>query len=759
MVSSGSLPHTVRSGSLLPLLVALCLLSILTQPLRRDSSFALACYLLVATHTQHTALASSTPNHPPAASSLLRFGLLLLVVSIAADLIWLLLFGPVGMTHAWPPYLTLSAVGHGVGTATANVPDEQRLSTGAAAAETPGSISADSAAGASISASLGQLFVLLPLLTVKLSLVLLLRGFEGAAAPQDGHHTELQQRSLAGSGTSAGGKQLPQGAGVGPTTGGVGGASQAPPGATEPPRAVASRGGPGVRAGGLSTSSRRDGLDASAGMTLHGSAPSGGTSSAVETSPFTDPTAGSDSPGPVGLEFLGRALLLLGMLASLFRADGSCALGLLVLLAMRESPVYFSRVLLGATLVAIALDLAWLHAADHAAAASTLLTTEDAFKYLSTIPPAEAGALVGTLATAPLKLLLAFAAVALNLRQHAAAPQAFRFDEAMVARAAADDGSQHDTAPQARGAANGYGPVACSGGGYMLLLDHTSSSALTADAEPSGAISRAVARHRREAERRQLALSKSLFTLAFLSVVVGAATLLLGDALEVRQTDAQPQAGSSSPVAAKGPRGASLVQSSGLLELPMLSLLSAFACLRHTQLCGSSLARCSRLLRQTAAMHATLLLMLGSLLASQASLLVSTPLSPGFSSLSLLHKAALACQLTLVATHGLALAAIARLDASLTAPLLARPLQVLGRTSRSGRAAALTVLLAAGVLCTTRLDADIFLALLALLALVEVQQVRRPSARAWLHSTAVASGSERGCTTLLRRLRGHLRCE
>jgi hypothetical protein len=452
-------------------------------------------------------------------------------------------------------------------------------------------------------------------------------------------------------------------------------------------------------------------VDASAGAT---SAAGGGTA--------TEGLAGTVSQSPFGLELLGRALLLLGTVASLFRADGSCALGLLLLLAMRESPVYFSRVLLGATLVAISLDLAWLQADNHATAASTLFSTDEAWEYLSTLPTAEAGALLATLATAPLKLLLAFAAVALNLRQHAAPPQAFRFAEALLARATADDEAQTAPPPHPGGSANGCGAAAP--GGYFLRMDHASSSSLTADAELSGGMSRAEARHRREIERRQLALSKSLFTLAFLSLIVGAAALLLGDALESTETAAASQATDSA--APDGPRAASLVQSSALLELPTLSLLAAFACLRHTLLCGSSLIRCSRLLRQTACMHATLLLVLSSLLASQASQLMATPLSPGFSSLSLLHKGALACQLTLIATHALALAAIARLDATLTAPLLARPLQVLGRTSRSGRAAALALLLAAAVLCFTRIDADIFLALLALLALVEVQQVSRP---------------------------------
>jgi hypothetical protein len=682
---------------------------------------ALACYLLVATHTQHTASAAPGCAPSQAASSLLGFGLLLLAVSIAADLIWLLMLGPVGMTHAWPPYLILSAVGNSAGAATPFYQDEQRLGTASAAGATP---LADSAAA--LTSSLGQLFVVLPLLAVKLSLVILLRGSGGDAAPRETSRTRLQLRS--NSGISAASKGLPSGGGGRPRTGGVSGASHAPPNATASPAALVPREGPGARPGGLPTSSRRDGLDASDVTTYPSNARLGGASAGG--GPTTELAAGPDSPGPVGLDFLGRALLLLGTLASLFRADGSCALGLLVLLAMRESPVYFSRVLLGATLVAIALDLAWLRAADHATAASALLSTDDVFGYLRTLPPAEAGALLGTLACAPLKLLLAFAAVALNLRQHAAAPQAFRFDEAMAARAAADDEPQHHLATRARAAADGCSTAATIEGGYMLLLDHASSSSLTADAETSGVTSRAEARHRREVERRQLALSKSLFTLAFLAVIVGAAALLLGDALDAGQPDAAPQAGSPSPGASQDSRGASLIiRSSALLELPMLTLLAAFACLRHTLVCGSSLTRCSRLLRQIAAMHAALLLVLASLLAEQASQLVATPLSPGFGSLPLLHKAPLACHVTLIASHGLALAAIARLDATLTAPLLARPLQVLRRTSRSGRAAALAVLLAAAALCATRLDADIFLALLALLALVEVQQVRRPPAR------------------------------
>ena len=167
------------------------------------------------------------------------------------------------------------------------------------------------------------------------------------------------------------------------------------------------------------------------------------------------PTGGAES-GAAGLcggedlgaaleEYLGRALLLVGCVLSLLRADASCALGLLATLGQSESRLYFSRALLGTALLALAVDADWLGvggargggapcrpalagvpcAAGLAAGVAWLNPA-----YLWSLLLQGRLALLCTVLAAPLKLALLLSGTYLNYSQPAAPTRPFRFPEA-----------------------------------------------------------------------------------------------------------------------------------------------------------------------------------------------------------------------------------------------------------------------------------------------------------------------------------------
>jgi len=406
----------------MPLLLAVALLSLLTQPLRRDASFPVALYLVAVTHAQH--------------ASLLRFGFFLLLASLAADAAWLLLLGPLnfvdGSPHT-PPRLGLAL----------SVSDEIDPTSHLLAGDEASDVDAEAEA---VSAALAQLLVFLPLVALKAALLLLLRQGATATASRDFTRREIQILT-----------------------------------AESPQPALAGR-----ALGGLPTTALSHLSHA-------------GASAAAALLPS------SDTSGPPGLVLLGRALFTLGVFTALFRADASCALALLSLLATRESPLYFSRVLLGTAALALAIDAAWLHLGGHSASAAALLSAASPWTALAALPLAERYAILGTLASLPLKFLLAALALLLNTRQHATPPKAFRFDDAANSHSA-------------NSAADGTGDALAHKGSSLL----TKSSGYEPLGEGGSALARSEARRRREVERRQLSLAKSLFTLSFLALAVGA---------------------------------------------------------------------------------------------------------------------------------------------------------------------------------------------------------------------------------------------
>ena len=133
---------------------------------------------------------------------------------------------------------------------------------------------------------------------------------------------------------------------------------------------------------------------------------------------------------------------------------------------------------------------------------------------------------------------------------------------------------------------------------------------------------------RQRAEERQLALSKSLFALGFLSLLLGSVGVLYGS------------------------EGIAPSLSAPLLELPVLSMVAAFGCLRDSGTCRSSPRKCTRFLWSTVYLHCTLLLLLSSALALYAAELAHAPACCGFAHLSLFEKLQLCTVVALILVHG-----------------------------------------------------------------------------------------------------------
>ena len=72
------------------------------------------------------------------------------------------------------------------------------------------------------------------------------------------------------------------------------------------------------------------------------------------------PEDGRDCVGSL-IQLIGMALLIASFWNGICRPDAGAMLGLLVLTALQESPLYFSRVAAGATLITLTIDYLWLH--------------------------------------------------------------------------------------------------------------------------------------------------------------------------------------------------------------------------------------------------------------------------------------------------------------------------------------------------------------------------------------------------------------
>ena len=281
------------------------------------------------------------------------------------------------------------------------------------------------------------------------------------------------------------------------------------------------------------------------------------------------------------METLGLLLLLVSMLGALARPDAGGALALLVLCALPESRLYFSRVLLGASLLAIATDVVWLHA--HAfphVPLADLLTALMLPRQLpglidavdaSSAPPAAARALqlglLATLVSLPLKFAITLIAVHTLCLPHVAEQRHFRFrgPAAATAAAAADaNGEAHSGGDAAAGAA----PAAERQGSVQQQRRQMSARARELEAT----------------HEVQLEEAKRAYTLCFLALLLAVA---LG--------------------AIKG-----LAAPLGSPEVYILALLAAYGCLRHSRLADSEPRRCHAVLVHTAALLGALVLVDGA---------------------------------------------------------------------------------------------------------------------------------------------------
>jgi hypothetical protein len=93
--------------------------------------------------------------------------------------------------------------------------------------------------------------------------------------------------------------------------------------------------------------------------------------------------------------------------------------------------------------------------------------------------------------------------------------------------------------------------------------------------------------------------------------------------------------------------------SSPLFELPILTMVAAFACMRDSKLTCSSPSRCSKILWNSVYLHAALLVWLIFSVMAYISYLAYQPIGSGFVALSWNYKGALCMTIGLVIIHGL----------------------------------------------------------------------------------------------------------
>ena len=291
------------------------------------------------------------------------------------------------------------------------------------------------------------------------------------------------------------------------------------------------------------------------------------------------------------LEGLGRTLLVLSMISSVARPDAGAALALLILSALPESRLYFSRVLLGAAMLTISLDVGWLHMQAFPQLSLTDLST-------ALISPSQLSTLIATLEdgntrlgvyttllSLPIKLILALAAIHLSCLPHVAEQRPFRF-VMPAALVGTPNGNTPRGGEEASSAAPASAPVTAEpvlvreGSNYSHVLPYTAAGGLPYSARDGEKLTHeqraerrrqsAIAREATSLHESQLEIAKRGFTLCFLALLL-AATLAC-----MRNLAGGVDLGSP--------------------EAYVFALLACYSCLRHSVLCASDPERCRAVL-------------------------------------------------------------------------------------------------------------------------------------------------------------------
>mmetsp|Transcript_68624 Transcript_68624/g.205624 ORF Transcript_68624/g.205624 Transcript_68624/m.205624 type:complete len:626 (+) Transcript_68624:858-2735(+) len=240
---------------------------------------------------------------------------------------------------------------------------------------------------------------------------------------------------------------------------------------------------------------------------------------------------------------VGMALFVASFWSCLCRPDAGAMLGLLVLTALNESLLYFSRVAAGATVLTLSIDWLWLRfQAIPGQDASSLLRNISSFEgllaLLSGRPLQLQLAVVSTLVTIPLKVLLVMLLLHLLCLPHVAEQQKFRFD--------------------------------------VILEGMGRASPVLAAAVPENIAAheaRAAGRRVAHIMEGQLIEAKRVVTLCFVGLLLATAVGSMGR----------------------------LVSGMSSMEPFVLTMLAAYGCLRHSKMCKSQPERCRALVEKTAA--------------------------------------------------------------------------------------------------------------------------------------------------------------
>lgn len=184
------------------------------------------------------------------------------------------------------------------------------------------------------------------------------------------------------------------------------------------------------------------------------------------------------------------------MVTALLRPDASCAVGLLATVGLRESRLYFSRAMMGTTILALIVDFAWLHTAITGSATGTGLLEYVSPSFIWHLLAAHKLALACTAITLPVKLLLLCLSACINYRQPPAPTKPFLFPEARA-----------ETVVVAKRL-------------MRRSIGAPESESEDEEVEVDDSCELSEEFRRNSVEKKQLNLAKSLFTLGFMAMLV-----------------------------------------------------------------------------------------------------------------------------------------------------------------------------------------------------------------------------------------------
>ncbi|KAL1525216.1 hypothetical protein AB1Y20_020083 [Prymnesium parvum] len=239
------------------------------------------------------------------------------------------------------------------------------------------------------------------------------------------------------------------------------------------------------------------------------------------------------------IQVIGLLLLIASFWSCICRPDAGAMLGLLVLTALRESRLYFSRVAAGATLITLVIDWLWLRfqalpGEDLVGAMTSLSSLTEIVALIGGLPLQLQLGILSTFVTVPFKLLLLLLHLHLLCLPYVAEQQKFRFE--------VDE--QADEPP----------------------------TVASTPAEGTSLSHKRAARRRLERDLEALlGEAKRVVTLCFIGLLLVVAI------------------GSVGTLAAMHP-----------MEHLVLTMLAAYGCLRHSRLCDSQPDRCCALVDKAA---------------------------------------------------------------------------------------------------------------------------------------------------------------